>query len=125
MSSRTEGRVKLTMLVLLMALWRPSADYGTLVQVAICAIACAVAFQTGEESRYFLATAFAAIAVLFNPIAPVMLSHAAFLWVGWASVGMFVVALVRLKKRGRVPISSISDATKRSETVDAVWAWKH
>jgi hypothetical protein len=95
------------------------------VQAGICVVACAVAFQTGDEGRYFLATAFAGIAVLFNPISPVMLPRVVFLWVCWTSVGMFVVALVRLKNRDRVPIASISAAIRRSESVDAVWAWKH
>ena len=125
MSTTTMGWIQLATLPLLLALWIPSPDYGTLMLAVVCAIACTVAFQTGEQGRYFLATAFAWITVLFNPIAPVLLSRAAFLWVGWASVGMFVVALVRLKKRERVPIASIADAIKRSESVEAVWAWKH
>jgi hypothetical protein len=125
MSTRTMGWIQLAMPPLLLALWSPPPDYGILVQAVICAAACAVALQFRELGRYFLATAFAGIAVLFNPIAPVMLSRAAFLWVSWISVGMFVVALVRLKNREPVHIASIADAIKRSESVEAVWAWRH
>src|SRR5689334_6585849 len=125
MSTRIAGWIGLATLPLMLALWSPSPDYGTLVHVAVFAGAWGIAFQTGKAGRYFLATAFAAIAVLFNPIAPVMLSANAFLLACWASAGVFVFALVRLKKKERVPIASISSAIRRSESMDAVWAWKH
>ena len=124
MADRTVGWVELATLPLLLALWNPSPDYGIFVQLAVFVSACAVAFQTGKEGRYFLTTAFAAIAALFNPVAPVVLSHVAFLWVCWASAGMFVFTLVLLKKRERMPIASIADAVKRSESIEGVWAWK-
>src|SRR5689334_11319049 len=124
MSTRIVDWIALATLPLVLALWTPSPDYGTLMHVAVFAAAAGIAFQTGKAGRYFLATAFAAIAVLFNPIAPVMLSPNAFLLVCWASTGIFVFVLVRRKKE-RVPIASISSAIRRSESMDAVWAWKH
>jgi hypothetical protein len=125
MSNRIAGWIELATLPLVLALWSPSPNYGTLVHVAVFAAAWGIAFQTGKAGRYFLATAFAAIAVLFNPIVPVMLSPDAFFLACWASAGIFVFALLRLKKRERVPIASISAAIRRSESVEAVWAWKH
>ena|SRR5579864_6748331 len=125
MSTRTMGWIQLATLPMLLALWSLSPEYGTLVHAAVFAAACAAAFQTGKQGRYFLATAFAGIAVLFNPIAPVRLSPDALLVACWASAGIFVFAVIRLKKRERVPIASISAAIRRSESVDAVWAWKH
>ena len=125
MSNRIAGWIGLATLPLMLALWSPSPDYGTLVRVAVFAGAWGVAFQTGRAGRYFLAAAFAAIAVLFNPIAPVMFSPDAFFLVCWASAGTFVFALVRLKKKQRVPMTSISAAIRRSDSMEAVWAWKH
>jgi len=124
MDGRAVGWIELATLPLLLALWNPSPDYGILVRLAVFVSACAVAFQTGKEGRYFLTSVFAAIAALFNPVLPVVLSGAAFQWVCWASVGAFVFTLVRLKKRERMPIASIADAIKRSDSVEAVWAWK-
>ncbi len=125
MSTRTVGYIQLAMLPLLLALWGSPPSFGTLLQVVVCAAACAVAFQSGEKHRYALVAAFAGIAVLFNPMLPVVLSPAAFLWVGWVSVVMFLVALVLVKQHARVPITCIADAIRRSESVEAVWAWKH
>jgi len=116
------GWIQLATLPVLLALWSPSPDYGKLTHVGVFAAACVVAFHIGEQGRYFLATAFAGIAVLFNPIAPVALSPDAFLLACWASAGIFAFALARPKKRERVPITSISAAIRRSESVDAVWA---
>src|SRR5690348_5186972 len=119
MAVRTAPWIELAMLPLLLILWNPFPDYEMLVQLAVFVSACAVAFQTGKESRYFLTTAFVGLAVLFNPVAPVMLSHVLFLWVCWASVGMFVFTLTRLKKRERMPMVSIADAVRRTESIDA------
>jgi hypothetical protein len=54
-------------------LWRPPAGYELVMQVVVCRSAMMVMRQAGFASRYFLAAASAA-AVLFNPVAPVVLS---------------------------------------------------
>lgn len=125
MSARTVGWVKFAVLLLLIAFWCSSPDYETLLLVVVCAAACAVAYRANEKHRYAMATAYGGMALLFNPVAPVMLSSGAFLWACWASIAMFLCGLVLSKHRERVPFSSIADAIKRSESVDAVWAWKH
>ena len=125
MSSRTVGWIQLATLLLLIAFWCSSPDYKILLQVTVCTAACVAAFHSGEHHRYILATVFAGMALLFNPVVPIMFSSGAFLWVGWASIAMFLCALVLLKHHERVPFSSIADAIKRDESVEAVWAWKH
>jgi hypothetical protein len=40
-------------------------------------------------------------------------------------ITMFLCALVLLKQRERAPFTSIADAIKRSESVEAIWAWQH
>jgi len=125
MAARTAAWIRLATLPLLLAFWGSSQDYETFLQFVVCAAGCAAAFQSGEKHRYIMVTAFAGIAVLFNPVVPVMLSPATFLWVCWTSVGMFLFALVLLKQSERVPFTSIADGIKRSESMEAVWAWKH
>jgi hypothetical protein len=124
MSTRSVGWVQLATILLLIAFLFSSPDYATLLQAAVCTAACAAAFHSGQQHRYVLATVFAGIALLFNPVVPIMLSSGAFLWACWASLAMFLCGLVLLKQRERVPFSSIADAIKRSESVEAVWAWK-
>ena len=125
MSSRTVGWIQLATLLLLIAFWCSSPDYKILLQVTVCTAACVAAFHSGEHHRYILATVFAGMALLFNPVVPVALSSGAFLWACWASVAIFLCTLLLLKQRERVPFSSIATAIKRSESAEAVWAWKH
>jgi hypothetical protein len=121
---RTEPWVAITMLALLMAFRNPSLDYETLLQVVVSAAACGVAWQMGKEGKYVLAAAFAAIAVLFNPLVPLTLSPEVFPWVGLTSVVMFVHALDLVKPTERMPLASIVDGIKRSESAEGAWAWK-
>ena len=83
MSSRTVGWIQLATLLLLIAFWCSSPDYEILLQVTVCTAACAAAFHSGEQHRYILATVFAGMALLFNPVVPIMLSSGAFLWAIW------------------------------------------
>jgi hypothetical protein len=124
MSMRSEPWAAITMVVLLMASRNPSLDYETLLQFVVCAAACGIAWQIGKEGKYVRAAAFIGIALLFNPMVPLMLSPAVFPWVGLTSVLMFVHALDLLEQAERMPVASIADGIKRSESVEAVWAWK-
>src|SRR5437016_11780226 len=74
MSSRTVGWIQLATLLLLIAFWCSSPDYEILLQVTVCTAACAAALHSGEQHRYILATVFAGMALLFNPVVPIMLS---------------------------------------------------
>ena len=125
MSIANERWLRVMTLALLLALWRHSVNYRTLMQIVICATACAVMLQTCENAKYVLATVFGGIALIFNPIVPFPLSPTALLWACWASLGMFVFVLAWLKPNQRVPIASIADAVRKCESVEAVWAWKH
>jgi hypothetical protein len=124
MPMRNEPWAAITMVILCMAFRSPSLDYETLMQFVVCSAACGVAWRIGKEGKYVLAAAFAGIAALFNPMAPLMLSPAVFSWVGLASVVMFVHALDLVEPAARMPVASIADGIKRSDSVDAVWAWK-
>lgn len=121
---RTEPWVAITTLAVLMAFRDPSLNYETLLQLVVCASACSVAGRMGKEGRYHVAAAFTLIALLFNPIVPLMPSPAVFPWIGLASVVMFVHALDLMAPAARMPVASIADGIKRSDSVDAVWAWK-
>lgn len=71
-----------------------------------------------------MAAAFTPIALLFNPIVLLVPSPAVFPWIGLASVVMFVHALDLMAPAARMPVASIADGIKRSESAEAAWAWK-
>lgn len=88
--------------------WRSSASYEILLQFAVCAGAILVVFQAGVAEKYFWAAVFIAIAVLFNPIAPVALSSRTFLLLDLSCLAMFLVSLTALKTETACQGSSIS-----------------
>jgi len=94
--------------VLLQAvLWRSSANYQLLLEFVVCAGAIVVALDAIHADEYVWATGFVAIALLFNPVAPVVLSREMFFWLGWASVATFLASLVVLKPKPRLSLESL------------------
>lgn len=88
--------------LLLAVLWRPSQDYQVLLQFGVCGGALLGALHASRAGNYFWATAFAAIAVLFNPIAPFVFSITMFLWLDLICVATFAVSLAVLKPKPRL-----------------------
>jgi len=94
--------------VLLQAvLWRSSANYQLLLEFVVCAGAIVVALDAVNADEYVWATGFVAIALLFNPVAPVVLSRDMFFWLGWASVATFMASLVVLKPKPQLSLESL------------------
>jgi len=82
--------------LLLALLWRPSAGYELVLQLVICICAVMVMLQAAFSGRFVLASAFLAMAVVFNPVVPVGLSESTTRWLNSASVMMFGLSLVLL-----------------------------
>ncbi len=110
--------------LLLSLLWSSSTNnrvwsvevggYLELLVLVVFVTAILVVVQTVRAGKYFWAAGFAAISVLFNPIAPVTLSQKTFLWVGSVCIGMFLVSFALWKRRPRLSaVGSESDAGKR------------
>lgn len=91
--------------LLLSAFWRSSADYTVVLQLAVCAGAILVVWEAYRTARYLWAIGFAAIAMLFNPIQPLELSLAKFLWLDLICVVAFACSLAVFKAKSR-PASS-------------------
>jgi hypothetical protein len=64
--------------------------------------------------KYVWGVGFLALAVLFNPAAPVPLTHRLFLGLEWFSIGAFLVSLAALRTRPLLSIPSITDRTPGS-----------
>lgn len=103
--------------LLLALLWRPSASYQAVLDFAVCLSGLLVLAQAVRTGRYFWAAAFLAIAVLFNPVLPVVLSWKITLGLGWVSLATFLVSLAVMKKRPILSVASIADRTSRSKSL--------
>ena len=88
------------MLVLLpAAILRFSSGYQVLLQFLVCAAAIRVGWEAYRGRQYLSVVAFAAIAVLFNPIQPIELSNGYVVWFNVACIAAFGIYLARLKSR--------------------------
>ena len=97
--------------LLVAAMWVPPAGVKLLMDVLISVGALAVATQAAASSKKFWAAGFVAIAVLFNPLVPVMLPRGVFFWLDLACVVVFAVSLETLK--GLPGLSFPSPASRR------------
>ncbi len=96
--------------LLLAAFWEVSAGAAIVLDILVCVGAITVATQAVTQPKYLWTAGFVAIAVLFNPIVPVVLSRAVFLWVDVACLLAFLVSLNALQRQ---PILSIPSITNR------------
>jgi Family of unknown function (DUF6804) len=96
-----------------------SAGQKSLFLIAVCAGAIVVCMQAVRARRYFWMTAFAMLAVIFNPILRGALSFnpSLFLVFDATAVILFIVSLQVLKNRPRLSPASITDRTPGSESL--------
>ena len=86
--------VPIAALAVTVAVWSQAAPYESVVRFIVAVAAMFVTFQAFQERHYAVAALFAALALLYNPIAPVF----RFLGGGWralviASIVPFAVSL--------------------------------
>ena len=100
------------------AFWDAARDYELMLTVVVFMGAIIVLQQAVSERQYFWAAGFAAIALVFNPAAPLFEASG-----GWFRVtallcmAAFAVSLTALKTRPRLSIPSITDRTPGSESL--------
>jgi Family of unknown function (DUF6804) len=105
------------MALLLAALWAVSPGVGLLLDILVCVGAMAVATEAVTQPKYLWTAGFVAIAVLFNPIVPVVLSRKAFLWLDVACLLAFLLSLNALKRQPILSIPSITNRMPGSESL--------
>jgi hypothetical protein len=103
--------------VLLAAFWVASPGVKVLLDILICVGAVMVATQAATRPKYLWAVGFAAIAVLFNPVVPVVLSRNVFLALDLACVLAFLLSLAALRRQPMLSIPSITNRTPGSESL--------
>ena len=104
--------------VLLLAVLRlPSESFQVLLEIVVCVSGLLVVTQAVRASKYFWASGFVAIAVLFNPLVPIALSRKSFLWLDWFCVTAFLLSLAALKSQPILSMPSITNRTPGSESL--------
>jgi hypothetical protein len=107
-----------SIVALLLAVLRlPTGSYQVLFEVAVCISGLLAATQAVRARKYLWATGFVAIAVLFNPVAPVALARRTFLWLDLVCLAAFLISLAALKAQPTLSIPSITDRTPGSESL--------
>jgi len=96
--------------LLLAVIWRSSANYQLLLEFLVCAGAVLLVLRAWRMGKYPWAAGFTAIAVLFNPVAPIVLPHPILVWVNWISLVSFVLSLAVLRtEHSAIPAENRAD----------------
>ncbi len=104
--------------VLLLAVLRlPAASYQVVLEIVVCVSGLLVVTQAVRAGKYLWAAGFVAIAVLFNPVVPAVLSRKVFLWLDWLCLAAFLLSLAALKRQPRLSMPSITNRTPGSESL--------
>jgi hypothetical protein len=113
----------ITMAALLTAamLWRSAANSQFprfLLGFVVCFGAGVIAIQAVRANKYVWAGGFAAIALLFNPVVPILPFDGEWgRWLALASIVPFAVSLVTLRAQPLLSIPSITDRSPGSESL--------
>jgi hypothetical protein len=103
--------------LLLMAFWQASAGAEIVLDILICVGAMTVATQAVAQPKYGWTAGFVLIAVLFNPVVPVVLSRNIFFVLDLACLLAFLTSLEVLKSQRLRSIPSITNRTPGSESL--------
>ena len=103
--------------LMLMAFWQAPAGVEIVLDILICVGAMTVATQAVAQPKYGWTTGFVLIAVLFNPVVPVVLSRNIFLILDLACLLAFLVSIETLKSQRIPSIPSITNRTPGSESL--------
>ncbi len=103
--------------VLLLAGLRLATPYQVLLELLVCVSALLVLTQAVRVGKYLWATGFLTIAVLFNPVMPLVLSRKTLLWLDWVCLMTFMISLWALKRQPIFSMPSITNRVPGSESL--------
>ena len=110
--------VSLAALVLAIGVRQFATNYSVLPQLVIFVGACVIALQGIHEKKYGWAAAFAAIAILFNPVLILVpIQTVAFFVLVAACIATFAFSLIAVKATPLLSIPSITDRNPGSESL--------
>lgn len=91
--------------------------HRAVLEIVVCVSALLVVTQAIGATKYFWATGFLAIAVLFNPVVPLPISGNTFLLLEWVCLAAFLVSLAVLRIQPTLSVLSITSRAPRSESL--------
>jgi hypothetical protein len=98
--------------------WGVALDYELLLTVVVFLGAIVVLQQAVSERKYVWAAGFGAIALVFNPAAPLFQASGDWFRVtALVCTAVFAISLIALKARPVLSIASITDRTPGSESL--------
>ena len=103
--------------LLLTAFWVATPGTKIVLDIVVCVGALMVATQAVARRKRVWAGGFIAIAVLFNPILPVVISRNVFLVLDVACVLAFITSIAVLKNQPILSIPSITNRTPGSQSL--------
>jgi hypothetical protein len=103
--------------LLLMGLGLPVGSYRVVLEIVVCVTALLVVTQAVRAGKYFWATGFSVIVVLFNPVVPIALSGSASLLLAWVCLTAFLISIVALKRQPTLSVPSITSRAPGTESL--------
>lgn len=103
--------------LLMAALAQPAGAYQVALEFVVCVCSVVASWEAARARKYLWLVVFGVIAILFNPIVPVALSHATFIGVDLATMLIFLTSLVVVHVRPRLSMPSITSRTPGSESL--------
>jgi hypothetical protein len=97
--------------------WGSHAGFRIGMEMVVCVAALVVVIQAFRTGKYFWGVGFVALAVLFNPVVPLTLSHPIFLGLEWVSIAVFLASLLFLRWQPILSMPSITGRTPGSESL--------
>jgi Family of unknown function (DUF6804) len=103
--------------LMLMAFWQAPAGLEVMLDIVVCVGGMTVATQAVARPNYLWTAGFVLIAVLFNPVVPVVFSRNIFLVLDLTCLLAFLLSLEALKSGRALSIPSITNRRPRSESL--------
>ena len=103
-------------LLLLVLFWQPFQNRPVALEILICVGALLVVTEAWRAQKLLWATGFVAIAVLFNPVVPLVLTRKTFFLLELACLGAFLLSLTVLTANPPVPKPGIINRNRRIQS---------
>jgi Family of unknown function (DUF6804) len=94
-----------------------TASFRIVLEALVCVSGLVVFTQAVRVGKYVWAAGFVAIAVLFNPIAPIMFSRRISVWLDLVCLMTFLLSLAALRSQPTLSMPSITHRTPGSESL--------
>jgi len=105
------------MILVLAALGLQITGARPLLAGLVCASGLLIVRQTVRSGKYSWAVGFVVMAVLFNPVVPIVGPGSDVRWLNWIALVMFLWAAVRLNTRRTLTVQSITNLMPRRESL--------